>query len=482
LRAAPVLPGITDGLVDLSDRQWQIAIKRLASIDLLSMTADGIDAHPLIREYFSQQLRARQPDSFKAAHGRIFDHLCATTPHRPDDLEGLQPLYQAVVHGCLADRQQEACDKVYYDRIRRGEAAYSTHELGATGANLSAVAAFFEQPWSRVSGRLLPADQAWLLNAAALNLRALGRLTEALQPMRAALKMLVQREDPKNAARSACNLSELQLSLGILDVAVTDGLHSVQYADQSGDAFMRIVNRTALADALRQRQQPGRAADPGDLEQARRLFEQAEELQKERPPRYPRLYSLQGFQYCDLLLCPVEQAAWRCLRSDVEVPQVTLAHMEVLSAVEKRAFYSLAISTFNNWLLDMGLDQLTLARLAFFRWLLKSDRAQPLVVEHLQPAVDYLRRAGQQDHLPKGLLTAAVVAFLQGDPDRSEQLLSETQLLAERGPMPMVLADVHLHRARLFRDREQLQKASELIRKHHYGRRFVELEDAERAI
>jgi hypothetical protein len=110
------------------------------------------------------------------------------------------------------------------------------------------------------------------------------------------------------------------------------------------------------------------------------------------------------------------------------------------------------------------------------------NRTQPLVVEHLQPAVDYLRRSGLQDHLPKGLLTAAVVAFLQGDPDRSEQLLSETQLLAERGPMPMVLADVHLHRARLFRDREQLQKASELIRKHHYGRRFVELEDAERAI
>ncbi|MFM7833466.1 MAG: hypothetical protein ACKPJD_16865, partial [Planctomycetaceae bacterium] len=36
LRAAPVLPGITDGLAELSERQWQIAVNRLASIDLLS--------------------------------------------------------------------------------------------------------------------------------------------------------------------------------------------------------------------------------------------------------------------------------------------------------------------------------------------------------------------------------------------------------------------------------------------------------------
>jgi hypothetical protein len=300
--------------------------------------------------------------------------------------------------------------------------------------------------------------------------------------MLAALKMRAEQEDWKNAAIVASNLSELQLSLGVLDAAVTDGQLSVRHADQSGDLFQRMVNLTTAADALQQRQRPRGAADPGDEEQARRLFEQAEALQQEVEPKLVWLYSLRGYRYCDLLLSPVEQTAWRCPRSDAGVLQQAPSHTALLVEVEARAEYGLAISIRNNWLLNIGLDHLTLARVALYRWLLSGTRTRPLVVEHLQPAVDYLRRAGQQDHLTKGLLTAAIVAFLQGDPDRSKQLLSETQLIAERGPMPLVLADVHLHRARLFRDREQLQKARDLIEKHHYGRRFVELEDAERAI
>ena len=138
----------------------------MSEVDLLTVTPDAIDAHPLIREYFAKQLRDTQPAAFRAAHSRLFDHLCKTTPHRPDTLDGLQPLYQAVVHGCLAGRQQEACEKVYFDRILRGTGSdgfYSTSKLGAIGADLAAVAAFFDEPWSRVSPNLIEADQAWLL-------------------------------------------------------------------------------------------------------------------------------------------------------------------------------------------------------------------------------------------------------------------------------------------------------------------------------
>ncbi|MFM8726634.1 MAG: hypothetical protein ACKON9_16095, partial [Planctomycetaceae bacterium] len=161
------------------------------------------------------------------------------------------------VHGCLADRQEEARAGVYRDRILRGNEFYSTRKLGAFGADLSAVAAFFEQPWSRVSAGLSAAYQAWLLNEAAYSLRALGRLTEALQPMRAGLEMRVQQQNWKNAAISASNLSQLQVSLGLLDAGVKDGQQAVEYADRSGDAFQRLVNRATAADALLQRQRPG---------------------------------------------------------------------------------------------------------------------------------------------------------------------------------------------------------------------------------
>jgi hypothetical protein len=298
LRAEPAIPGLTDTLVKLKDPQWNIALKRLGDVDLLTITRDAIDAHPLIREYFAKQLRDTQPAAFQAAHSRLFDHLCETTPRRPDTLDGLQPLYQAVVHGCLAGRQQVAREKVYRDRILRGTGSdgfYSTKKLGAIGADLAAVAAFFDEPWSRVSPNLIEAAQAWLLHQAAFRLRALGRLTEALEPMRADLEILVQRKDWKQAAISAGNLSELEVTLGRLTDAVADARQSITHADQSGDTSWRMASRTTAADALHQ---SGRRAEAGTL------FAEAERMQKEDQPEFDLLYSVPGFRYCDWLLAP----------------------------------------------------------------------------------------------------------------------------------------------------------------------------------
>jgi hypothetical protein len=62
------------------------------------------------------------------------------------------------------------------------------------------VAWFFEDPWKRVVSALAEADRGWLLNEAGFDLCALGRVIEAVEPMRAALEMAVAREDWKPAA------------------------------------------------------------------------------------------------------------------------------------------------------------------------------------------------------------------------------------------------------------------------------------------
>lgn len=47
--------------------------------------------------------------------------------------------------------------------------------------------------------------------------------------------------------------------------------------------------------------------------------------------------------------------------------------------------------------------------------------------------------------------------------------------------MKLHMADIHLHRARLFRDKEELGKARAMIEECGYWRRKEELEDAEAA-
>ncbi|MBK8428313.1 MAG: tetratricopeptide repeat protein [Lewinellaceae bacterium] len=99
--------------------------------------------------------------------------------------------------------------------------------------------------------------------------------------------------DWKNAAIAASNLSELHLTLGSVQEAVHFGQQAVDFADRSGDGYHKESKRTTLADALHQ---------SGKWEAAQQWFAEAEAMHRERRPEYRFLYSLLGFQYCDLLL------------------------------------------------------------------------------------------------------------------------------------------------------------------------------------
>ena len=97
----------------------------------------------------------------------------------------------------------------------------------------------------------------------------------------------------------------------------------------------------------------------------------------------------------------------------------------------------------------------------------------------LTAAVDGLRQSGQIDYIPRGLLTRAWLRFLLDDQAGCEADLDEVQEIAERGPMPLYLADLYLTRARLLRDPAALATARDLIAAHGYHRRDEELADAE---
>ncbi len=480
LRKKPKIKGLTEPLVGSSDAQWNITLSRLRECGLISSQSgdSAVDAHPLVRTYFASQLREQVPEAWREGHKRLYEYLTKTTPDKPDaKLEDLQPLYQAVAHGCLAGMQQEACEKVYYDRIQRGGEAYSTKKLGAIGSDLAAIACFFQRPWTTLSDQLSEPDQAWLLNVAAFCLRALGRLTEALEPMRAGLDMRIKQELWENAAISASNLSELELTLGQVAEAVEDAERSVDYADRSADAFRRTVNRTTLAAALFQAGQADEAAD---------RFREAEAIQAEDQPQYPLLYSLQGFLYCDLLLAPVERAAWQTLLQLKSQSSGLNTPTSPCNAVEQRATQTLSwAERADAPLLTIALDHLSLGRAVLYAAILENSTCNTpnsKLVEaasRLSEAVDGLRRAGQVQFVPLGLLGRVMLRFVAGDEEGCRADLAEAGEIAERGSMKLHMADVHLYRARLFRDKDELAQARKLIEQCGYGRRMGELEDAE---
>src|SRR5262249_22714800 len=144
-------------VVGLDEGAWQRAAARLRDVRLLAPASpaapSALDAHSLVREWFGQRLERTNPDAWRAAHGRLFEHLRSSGwEGRTPTLESLAPLSQPIPNGCGAGRHEEALGDIYRDRIcRRGADGkiefYALRTLGAVGSDLAALSWFFDKPY-----------------------------------------------------------------------------------------------------------------------------------------------------------------------------------------------------------------------------------------------------------------------------------------------------------------------------------------------
>ncbi len=482
LRAEPVIPGLTDALVGLSDSRWNILLNRLERAHLIALRQEdngniGIDAHPLIREYFSNQLRATLPEAFKTAHSRLFIHLFRTVDLNDNSTIGVTQLFQSIAHGCAAGRHREACDDIFYRRVRRNGTFSPTADLGMAGAELEAISHFFDSPWDKVSPNIRKHDQRWIIGEASHLLRAVGRGREALEASRKSYfvaKKDIFLEDFHKAV-IASGLSDLEAENGNLKLAYEIAKEAKEYAESSESAFQILARTSTVADQL---------FSLGKVKESQLTFELAESIQADYDPKRYFLYSHQGFNYCNLLLAGAERLSWavkeRGHKSPISESRLKEA-IKISGKVTERCKKILEWITERTPERDIAFIELTLARSLFFGALLSDEKISPEVPKLLESALSRFRKSNHYPFLMPSLFFSAYYVAYLGKTENSAYRLDEAQQIAERGPMPLYLADVHLHRARLFRDKSELKLAAELIHKHEYGRRYEELADAEAA-
>jgi len=213
--------------------------------------------------------------------------------------------------------------------------------------------------------------------------------------------------------------------------------------------------RTTQADTLHQ---------PGRVSEAQTLFQEAERIQKDWQPMYSLLYSLQGYQYCDLLLAQGD-------------------HQGVIN----RATQTLAWVTTQKWLLDIALDRLSLGRAHLLAAQTGGTDAYKKAWAHIDLAVDGLREAGHQEFVPRGLLARAELYLFTVDHAEARAALNEAMDIATRDPqghMKLHVTDCHLGYARLALAektpdvaRRELAKARALIEETGYHRRDEQLKE-----
>lgn len=448
----PVEPEAMRLLLPLIDNlRYQAALSRLSKARLIFRSepanqADELDCHALVREYFASVMRLTARKEFQDGHSRLYEYYCKKAPDKPNTREEMLPLFQAIYHGCQAERYEEARAEVYRDRINRGgDNYYLVRVLGQFGTDLSLLACFFSKPWTQPVEILPPQARDWVLNVTASALQGLGRFADAVRPCRAsaeaaaALGRLADemavaltsverahtRQHWRNAAVGYSELSQIYVSLGDLPSAHTAARQALEYADRSQDIVQRLQKRAGLAQVFHY---------SGDARSAVALFREAETLQAHADPQDPLLRGMEGYFACDLL---IDQGK----------------HTEVFH----RAETALEIAEQSKWLLGIGLAHLSLGHIR--------PAGSPAARHHLDRAVEFLRHSGNNGHLPRALLA-------RGD----EADLAEVFRVAMRSGLRLYLADYHLVQARRLASAQHLSEAEILVTQTGYHRRDEEVQ------
>jgi hypothetical protein len=180
----PPVWGLTDSLTNLSQSEWRMILERLRRARLLTPEdphhPGQLDAHPLVREHFGEQLRSERAEAWKECNKRLYEYYRTLAPQLPNSFREMEPLFLAVICGCNAGLYREALNDVCIPRIQRGDASFAASVLGARGALLSVLVHFFENGrWgslvqTAVEGQSLTAeDQLFVLMQAGQCLTAM---------------------------------------------------------------------------------------------------------------------------------------------------------------------------------------------------------------------------------------------------------------------------------------------------------------------
>ena len=449
LRAEPI-EGLSEALFAGRDIEetWQEAIVRLRDARLLEKPEtdwNKINCHPLIREYFAEQLALHQAEPAKDAHRRLYEHLKSTAPDLPDNLNDMMPLYHAVAHACKAEQFTAAYD-LYLERIQRKEEGYSHRVLGVFSLERAAMANFFSQPFTQLHNTWTDdARKADVLGISGARLRSLGALKTACELLRRSIlayKTLVPPQ-PAWLVRRTRQLSESLFALGELEEACKVAEESVNLASEHKREYDDFTNCCVWGCALHY---------VDNREAARTTFQNAHERMKAFQCSTPQiqptqhLYSLWGFRY------------WEFLLDDADLECCLNIQRQIASIQDNRTNKSGAPQ--NDPEKGLGPIGELLERLSACMAQLEGTREAPSndLMQKLESVCTELRRLGRHDFIPYGLLACVRCFRLASEHlpeqrksyhEKAHEFLRQTWDLALRDELRVFQAEAWIETAHL---------------------------------
>lgn len=451
----PAIKGLTEYVYECSREDWQSAITHLQSLHLLTENAILRDAscdavgdeavmpelrrvfgcHPLVREYFAEQLRRRLPGSWQEAQSRMYEYFMQhVEQHLPDTLDSIQPLCAAVRHGCLAGHCQQVFEEIYWKRIHRLDADYCARTLEAPGTDLAVLSHFFMPAWTVPVKRLPDKIYARLLEITAQRLEETGRLREAAEVAKKGMLFWNDQEHWENAAQYANRLSRLLLPAGEIEQAVIHARLALQLSEPGERRATRMTMRVRLIRALHL---------AGDLQEAEHICQETEAMGDEQEKET----FISGNPFIDITCCDL------------------LAQLGKYQAVQERIARRNDNTTQAASTLNAAIGNLLSGKALLLRVFPvpegkqkqlpapdKDNIKRKMLLQakgFLNQAIEAFQNIGAQELLIQGLLTRAVVYRVSKAFQEASADLEGVRELVEVNGMLLYLTDYRLESARL---------------------------------
>lgn len=446
-------PGVTDQIFAISDAEFMYAIQELVFAKLLNSKMIGgeetIECHPLVKDCISKELQTNKREHWQRGNKLIFDHLLAQSPEDPQNMEDMEPLFHAVVHGTRAGNFEEAFD-LYFSKIKKGQ--FSIFTEGSHHADQTCIRSFFESRWTKPTASLSRESQMYLITSAATNLIYLGEIAEAIAPFEVSISWFVENEDWLQASVAAAPLLSMYIASGRLDSA-TDLINEME------QVIHRSENEIAIAMASNFRAYIHYLA--GDFEKAGKIFQQADSVLLKPIPDSPVMFPTISSYYCKYLL---------------EIGRLTDALERSLKtfAWRQRKTWQVAIDTTSIYASDLLVLGLIFLKLG--------DKANAKI--QLDKQVELFRSADEWLYLPTGLNSRAKLHLALRDLESATRDLQEALEISEQTGAKfgeweacLDLAQLHIYKNDFPTASDYLSRARSIPEMRSYRFRDREIEE-----
>jgi tetratricopeptide (TPR) repeat protein len=270
-------------------------VKQLSHYRILRLDSKekGYTAHPLIRQYYLDQLK-NKPEEAKTVHRRIKEFFLSEnskTFKQNPSLQDLVPFIEAVHHLCKAGDYHEAY-RILSELIDQDKNYVLTLQLGAYDTRLKLLSEFFPDGDMLKSPCGNHLEQYFVLKEIGFCLMALGQLEEARSFFERGIRVAEEMSDTNRLVHAYRDLSSVYVYLGELAQAANIIRKAANFNQDLTEPH-QALNSLALESWIAYLQ--------GNLETAKRLFKKLEDEQCRLEPNQPYLYRSRGIFQADYL-------------------------------------------------------------------------------------------------------------------------------------------------------------------------------------